>query len=120
MGTAREERAFAHPTISRLRLVGTFLPGRFEQEPGPPLGLVDEIFQKAGAGNIAGLVADLVRLAHRDGKPNYLGWMDRTWAIVEENLAHPALSDLRRWFDHHLPADLRRRAIDPVRLVTTE
>ncbi len=74
----------------------------------------------AGAQRNIRILGTFVRLAHRDGKPTYLGWMDRTWAIVEENLAHPALSDLRRWFDHHLPADLRRRAIDPARLVTTE
>lgn len=74
----------------------------------------------AGAQRNIRILGTFVRLAHRDGKPTYLGWMDRTWAIVEENLGHPALSELRRWFDHHLPADLRRRAIDPVRLVTTE
>ncbi len=74
----------------------------------------------AGAQRNIRILGTFVRLAHRDGKPTYLGWMDRTWAIVEENLAHPALDDLRRWFDHYLPADLRRRAIDPVRLVTTE
>lgn len=34
------------------------------------------------------------RLAQRDGKPRYLAFMPRVWALVQRNLAHPALAEL--------------------------
>src|ERR1700756_4438730 len=37
--------------------------GRLEQEPGPPLGLVDPVLDQAGAGHVLVLVANRVGLA---------------------------------------------------------
>src|SRR5262249_20568053 len=37
--------------------------GRLEQEPGPPLGLVDPVLDQAGAGHVVVLVANRVGLA---------------------------------------------------------
>src|ERR1700758_1453532 len=37
--------------------------GRLEQEPGPPLGLVDPVLDQAGAGHVLMLVANRVGLA---------------------------------------------------------
>src|SRR6516225_8044436 len=37
--------------------------GRLEQEPGPPLGLVDPVLDQAGAGHVLVLVANRVSLA---------------------------------------------------------
>lgn len=48
------------------------------------------------------------RLWLRDGKPGYLKWLPRVWSLVERDLAHPDLVDLRRWFDRHIPAEWRR------------
>lgn len=35
------------------------------------------------------------RLARQDGKTRYLALMPRVWGLVQRNLAHPALADLR-------------------------
>lgn len=35
------------------------------------------------------------RLAVRDAKPNYIDLMPRVWKLLQRNLEHPALSDLR-------------------------
>lgn len=43
------------------------------------------------------------RLAVRDRKTSYLKFLPRVWQFVQENLAHPALSDLRRPFADVLP-----------------
>jgi N-acetylmuramate 1-kinase len=50
-----------------------------------------------------------VRLLKRDGKPGYLQHMPRTWDYITRNLAHPALSGMRAFYDLHFPADVRKR-----------
>ena len=52
-----------------------------------------------------------VRLLQRDGKPHYLQHMPRTWDYIARNLAHPALADLKGWYDRHFPEAVRRQAI---------
>lgn len=53
------------------------------------------------------ILGTFVRLFVRDGKPGYLNWLPRTWRFVETDLAHPAMTPLKAWFDKHLPATLR-------------
>lgn len=47
------------------------------------------------------------RLWKRDGKPHYQAFMPRMWRLVERDLAHPALSDLRGWMDAIVPQERR-------------
>ena len=54
---------------------------------------------------IAGIFS---RLASRDGKPRYLAHLPRVWNYLESDLAHPALANLRSWYDRVLPRDVRR------------
>jgi N-acetylmuramate 1-kinase len=48
------------------------------------------------------------RLWQRDGKPGYLRHIPRLWRLVERDLRHPALGDIARWIDRHLPPTARR------------
>ncbi|HEX4510867.1 MAG TPA: phosphotransferase [Burkholderiaceae bacterium] len=49
-----------------------------------------------------------IRLLRRDGKPEYLQYMQRCWRMFERALTHEALRPLRLWVDRLLPPDLRR------------
>jgi len=60
-----------------------------------------------GAQRHAKVIGIFTRLDRRDGKPVYLEHIDRVWRLLEQNLAHPALSDIRAWMDEHIPAPLR-------------
>ena len=44
------------------------------------------------------------RLCLRDGKPHYVDLLPRVWSHLQEDLCHPALSDLRALVAAHLPA----------------
>ena len=55
----------------------------------------------------AKIVGIFARLYKRDGKPRYLAFLPRVWATLERDLAHPALSDLRAWYDRVIPKDKR-------------
>jgi hypothetical protein len=41
------------------------------------------------------------------GRTQYKAYMPRTWRYLERNLADPALADLQRWFDRHVPPEAR-------------
>ena len=57
------------------------------------------------------LVGLWVRLLKRDGKPQYLQHMPRTWDYVARNLRHPGLEPLQAWYDRHFPEAVRKRGI---------
>ena len=56
------------------------------------------------ASKILGIFA---RLDVRDGKPQYLRHIPRIWRYLARGLAHPDLAALARWFDRHLPREIR-------------
>jgi aminoglycoside/choline kinase family phosphotransferase len=55
-------------------------------------------------GRILGL---FLRLARRDGKPEYLKHLPRVWRHFERALQHEALAPLRAWIEGVLPPGLR-------------
>jgi len=60
-----------------------------------------------GAQRNAKIVGIFVRLWKRDGKPKYLGYIPRVWALLERDLTHPALKPVADWFAANIPAELR-------------
>lgn len=60
----------------------------------------------------AKIVGVFARLYKRDGKARYLAYLPRVWATLEHDLAHPALADLRAWYDRVIPKD--KRAVEPI------
>jgi len=63
-----------------------------------------------GAQRASKILGIFVRLSRRDGKHGYLAHLPRISDYLERNLSHPALADVRRWYDTHLPA-ARRSAL---------
>jgi N-acetylmuramate 1-kinase len=55
----------------------------------------------------AKIVGVFARLYKRDGRARYLAFLPRVWGYLERDLAHPALSDLRAWYDHVIPPNKR-------------
>ena len=64
-------------------------------------------YARLGAQRNAKIVGIFTRLWQRDGKPRYLDYIPRVWALLERDLAHPALAPVARWFDANVPAALR-------------
>jgi len=60
-----------------------------------------------GAQRNTKILGIFARLSVRDGKSGYLAHIPRVSAYLERNLAHPALRDLRSWFDACLPGKMR-------------
>ena len=64
-------------------------------------------YARLGAQRNAKIVGIFVRLWKRDGKPRYLGMIPRVWAMMERDLAHPALGPVAQWFQANVPDELR-------------
>ncbi|MBL0948838.1 N-acetylmuramate/N-acetylglucosamine kinase AmgK [Brevundimonas sp.] len=57
--------------------------------------------------NEARILGVFARLIARDGKPRYRQFMPRMWGHLEQNLKRPELSQVRVWFDRHVPKEMR-------------
>lgn len=55
----------------------------------------------------AKIVGIFARLFKRDGKPRYLDLLPRVWGHLAGDLEHPALADLRNWYDRVIPPGKR-------------
>ena len=55
----------------------------------------------------AKIVGIFARLYKRDDKPRYLDLLPRVWGYLERDLQHPALAQLRAWYDRVIPRDQR-------------
>lgn len=58
--------------------------------------------------NEARILGIFARLVVRDGKARYLDFMPRMWRQLERNLQNPALAELKKWFDRHVPLVARQ------------
>lgn len=65
-------------------------------------------YARLGAQRNAKIVGIFVRLSRRDGKDRYLGMIPRVWALLERDLAHPALAPVADWFAVNIPEGIRR------------
>ena len=68
-------------------------------------------FAALGAQRNCKILGIFARLAHRDGKPQYLAHIPRIWGYLARDLAHPELAGLKSWFDRAFPVDVRATAI---------
>jgi len=55
----------------------------------------------------ARIVGVFSRLYKRDGKARYLGFLPRVWGYLNRDLEHPALADLKAWYDRTIPREKR-------------
>lgn len=82
--------------------------------PGPEFDLH---YALLGAQRNTKIIGIFTRLWKRDGKERYLSFLPRMWGLLERDLAHPGLSELRDWFDSNIPPDVRKKS--PLEMVGT-
>jgi N-acetylmuramate 1-kinase len=70
-------------------------------------------YNALGAQRNTKILGIFVRLARRDGKPQYLAHLPRIWGYLERNLRHVTLSPLAAWYGRHFPASARNGEFSP-------
>lgn len=71
----------------------------------------DAAYAVLGAQRNAKIIGIFTRLWKRDGKARYLSFLPRMWALLERDLAHPALEPVADWFAANVPRDRRHDAL---------
>jgi len=75
----------------------------------------DAHYALLGAQRNTKIIGIFTRLWKRDGKERYLSFLPRMWGLLERDLAHPALADIKQWFDTHIPPEVR--SLSPLDIV---
>jgi tRNA threonylcarbamoyl adenosine modification protein YjeE len=65
------------------------------------------VYNALGAQRNTKILGIFVRLAHRDGKQQYLAHLPRIWGYLQRNLRHVTLAPLAAWYDKHFPVSVR-------------
>ncbi len=86
-----------------LKLLGAYARARKAADPGFAMGAFARAYAVMGAQRNTKILGIFRRLDRRDGKPQYLKHLPRIERAVRKNLAHPALADLRGWYEANLP-----------------
>ncbi|WP_029417072.1 N-acetylmuramate/N-acetylglucosamine kinase AmgK [Brevundimonas bacteroides] len=84
------------------------LDGYFRQRPSVDRDSFMRSYAGLAALNEARILGIFARLIARDGKPRYAAFMPRMWAHLNRNLERPGLEGVARWFDRHVPAEVRQ------------
>jgi aminoglycoside/choline kinase family phosphotransferase len=68
-------------------------------------------YSALGAQRNTKILGIFVRLAHRDGKRQYLAHLPRIWGYLARNLTHVSLAPLGTWYEKHFPVTVRDGAL---------
>jgi tRNA threonylcarbamoyl adenosine modification protein YjeE len=86
-----------------IALVSRYVRGRRADDPAFDPAAFAESYAMMSAQRNTRLLGVFSRLNRRDGKPHYLRHQPRIWSYLQRALAHPALIDIRQWFEGHVP-----------------
>ena len=91
------------PAALELRLLAAYGKARRGDDQGFDLAGFARAYAILGAQRNTKIAGIFARLDKRDGKPAYLQHLPRIEAYLRRNLEHPALEELKGWYQAHLP-----------------
>ncbi len=96
------------PDGLELKLLGAYAQMRLAADPGFDRAAFVRAYAILGVQRATKILGIFARLDRRDGKPQYLAHLPRMEAYLGKGLAHPALAELKGWFEAYLPRALGR------------
>ncbi|MBB3809667.1 tRNA (adenosine(37)-N6)-threonylcarbamoyltransferase complex ATPase subunit type 1 TsaE [Pseudochelatococcus contaminans] len=91
------------PPELELKLLALYAHERRARDPAFDAQAFIRAYAILGAQRATKLFGLFVRLDRRDGKPAYLAHLPRIGVYLLRNLRHPALAELKNWFETHVP-----------------
>lgn len=92
------------PDALELKLLGVYARARRTADPQFAMAGFARAYAVMGAQRNTKILGIFRRLERRDGKPHYLRHLPRIERAVRKNLSHPALADLRAWYEANVPS----------------
>ena len=87
-----------------IALLGRYVKARLEPIRISPPRPSSQLYVTLGAQRATKILGIFARLDRRDGKPQYLRHIPRIWRYLRRALIHPAMNDLKAWYDAHVSA----------------
>jgi tRNA threonylcarbamoyl adenosine modification protein YjeE len=97
------------PDALELKLLGAYVRARRAADPTFDTAGFARDYAVMGAQRATKILGIFARLNHRDGKPQYLRHLPRIERNVKRCLDHPALAELKHWYETNLPVLYRDR-----------
>lgn len=97
----------ARVTVSdevEMRLLATYAQLRREADEAFDMAGFARAYAILGAQRATKILGIFARLDQRDNKPAYLRHIPRVEAYLRKSLRHPALADIKAWYELNLPA----------------
>lgn len=91
-------------------LFASYCESAAKADPGFDRSAFERAYHLLGAQRNTKILGIFARLARRDGKRAYLQHMPRIARYLRADLAHPALADLRGWYERALPEHIEELA----------
>src|SRR3954469_2687376 len=91
------------PDPLEIALLGRYVKARLDADTSFPTTAFVQLYVTLGAQRATKILGIFARLDRRDGKPQYLRHIPRIWRYLRRSLIHPAMGDLKAWYDAHVP-----------------
>jgi aminoglycoside/choline kinase family phosphotransferase len=91
------------PDPLEIALLGRYVKARLGADPDFATTGFVQLYVTLGAQRATKILGIFARLDKRDGKPQYLRHIPRIWRYLRRALIHPAMTDLKAWYDAHVP-----------------
>ena len=94
------------PDALELKLLGAYAQLRRSMDPAFDMAAFVRAYAIMGVQRATKILGIFARLDKRDRKPQYLALLPRIEAYLMKGLAHPALAEVKAWYEAYLPRAL--------------
>jgi hypothetical protein len=91
------------PDAMEIALLGRYVKARLDADTEFRTSAFVQLYVTLGAQRATKILGIFARLNKRDGKPQYLRHIPRIWRYLRRALIHPAMEDLKAWYDANVP-----------------
>ncbi len=91
------------PEELEMKLIAHYARMRRERDHRFDMGGFVRAYAVLGAQRATKIMGIFARLDLRDGKPHYLSHLPRVEQYLKKSLRHPALKDMKNWYETNLP-----------------
>jgi len=95
------------PDELELKLIAHYAKTRRELDAAFDMASFAKAYAILGAQRATKIMGIFARLNQRDGKPQYLDHLPRVEAYLKKGLRHPALKEIKAWYESNLPSLFR-------------
>ncbi|MGJ0620247.1 MAG: tRNA (adenosine(37)-N6)-threonylcarbamoyltransferase complex ATPase subunit type 1 TsaE [Methylocystis sp.] len=95
------------PDDLELKLLAAYAKLRRDADPAFDMAAFAKAYAILAAQRATKILGIFARLDQRDGKPQYLAHLPRVESYLRKSLRHPALADVKAWYEANIPGLFR-------------